>query len=228
MNGILPNSYVFNTQNVLTPTKMQVSWIDKMPNWVLYAIVIVIFLLLGIVALSFGYSNDDPDGFGIGLTFLVVSVIVVALGSTDSPNMPKDRPYKANCEFRLSNNSNLIVKQDKIHHPNYENETKSYPYQFYIQDPAMNTHLIHLGQADGKEINLDDSTNAGKIFASYYSYIQKHDLADEFANRLYFIKNTSGTSSVSQYVLKGDNIILKTKQNKAQKLQVYAEKRTIQ
>lgn len=52
------------------------------------------------------------------------------------------------------------------------------------------------------------------------------NLANKFKQKLDFVKdsNVTDTNGIAQYILKGDNIILKTRQNKTKKLQVYVEK----
>ena len=229
MNDILPTNYVFNNQNVLTTNKMQVSFWDKITQGQYYrfifGLLVIFFIMIAFVTLV----KEDTEGFMTGLIAMLVvgSMVGIALksrGVFDHLDEPSRRPYTTNCEFRLAPKSNLVVKQARDHHPHFENEKTGYPYQLYVRATPKSDKLIYLGQADGKQFGLDDSTKTSALFADYYYYIQKHNLTDSFKKTLYFVKdpNTTDANGVPQYVLRGSNIILKIKSDKKQSYQIYA------
>ena len=177
----------------------------------------VMFLLMIIAAIK------QMKKTVIAIIFLiVVSVIMYPIA------FPKilGKPFDDDCEFRLHENSNLIVKQIENDSPIVGNEKKGYDYKFYVKDTTKPDHLIYLGQTKKKEIFLDDKTNTSQLFTNYYYYVQKHHLNDKFTKELYFEKdpNTTNANGVPQYVLKGTGITLKIRMQKNQKYQIYTVK----
>lgn len=145
MDTILPTKYVFNTNNVLTPTKMQVNWIDKMQHWVPYAILIGFLFSLALASFV-AVADAAPEGdLILGAIFYSVAGVFIIMAVCDRPNTPNHQLYVINCEFRLSKNSNLIVKQNKDKYPYYENETRHHPYRLYVKNAANPNKLIYLG-----------------------------------------------------------------------------------
>lgn len=169
------------------------------------------------------YSNktneENSDSYPF-LTVVSVGLYLIAF----SPILGK--PFDDDCEFRLHENSNLIVKQIENDSPIVGNEKKGYDYKFYVKDTTKPDHLIYLGQTKKKEIFLDDKTNTSQLFTNYYYYVQKHHLNDKFTKELYFEKdpNTTNANGVPQYVLKGTGITLKIRMQKNQKYQIYTVK----
>lgn len=231
MNAILPINYVFNNQNVLTTNKMQVSFWDKITQGQYYGFIFGLLVILLLMILLVTAIKGDTEGAATGLVSILVIGGMVGLalksnGVFDHLDEPNRRPYTTNCEFRLAPKSNLVVKQARDHHPHFENEKTSYPYQLYVRATPKSDKLIYLGQADGKQFGLDDSTKTSALFADYYYYIQKHNLNDKFAHKLYFAKDPKVTDAngMPQYVLKGDGVTLKAKPNRKQLYQIYAVK----
>lgn len=229
MNAILPTNYVFNNQNVLTTNKMQVSFWDKITQGQYYGFIFGLLVLLFIMIAFVTLVKGDTESFMTGLVAMLVvgstvGIVLKSNGTFDHLDEPNRRPYTTNCEFRLAPKSNLVVKQARDHHPHFENEKTGYPYQLYVRTTPKSDKLIYLGQADGKQFGLDDSTKTSALFADYYYYIQKHHLSDKFANKLSFVKDpkTTDINGMPQYVLKGDGITLKAKPNRKQLYQIYA------
>lgn len=224
MNTFLPSSYVFNTNNVLTPSKMDINdWSIFLRQYqtplivIIFIFTFVMFLLMTIAAIK------QMKKTAIAILFLtVLSIIMYPIAF--SPILGK--PFDDDCEFRLHENSNLIVKQIENDSPIVGNEKTGYDYKFYVKDTTKPDHLIYLGQTKKKEIFLDDKTNTSQLFTNYYYYVQKHHLNNKFAKKLYFEKdpNTTDVNGVPQYVLKGTGITLKIRMQKNQKYQIYAEK----
>lgn len=224
MNTFLPSSYVFNTNNVLTPSKMDINdgsiFLRQYQTPLIVIIFIftfVMFLLMAIAAIK------QMKKTLIAIIFLIgVSVIMYPIAFSKILG----KPFDDDCEFRLHENSNLIVKQNENDSPIVGNEKKGYDYKFYVKDATKPDHLIYLGQTKKKEMFLDDKTNTSQLFTNYYYYVQKHHLNDKFAKKLYFVKdsNTTDINGVPQYVLKGDGITLKIKSDKDQTYQIYTAK----
>lgn len=224
MNTFLPNSYVFNTNNVLTPSKMDINdWSIFLRQYqtplivIIFIFTFVMFLLMTIAAIK------QMKKTAIAILFLtVLSIIMYPIAF--SPILGK--PFDDDCEFRLHENSNLIVKQIENDSPIVGNEKTGYDYKFYVKDTTKPDHLIYLGQTKKKEIFLDDKTNTSQLFTNYYYYVQKHHLNNKFAKKLYFEKdpNTTDVNGVPQYVLKGTGITLKIRMQKNQNYQIYTEK----
>lgn len=234
METILPTSYVFNNKSVVTKDKMYVESRDRVPQRCL------IFLEIGFIGFLCLLSpllyfilrlvgfNDFACKAGTGLVLLtgIAISIIISADFMSYNKSPWERPYKANCQFRLTPKSNLIVLQDKSNYPEHENEPKSYPYQLYVKDANKANGLSYLGQIKNRRVMLNADTKAGDVFTSYYYYAQKHHLTDKFKQKLYFVKdpNVTDINGVPQYVLKGDGITLKMKFNKNATYQIYEEK----
>lgn len=234
METILPTSYVFNNKNVVTTDKMYVKSRDRVPQrcLILLNIAFIGFLCL-ISPLVYLFSRlagfDDFGSKADVIFFLVTGIllsIVITIDFIFYNQSPWERPYKANCQFRLIPESNLIVLQDKSNYPEHENEPRSYPYRLYVKDANKANGLSYLGKIKNKQIMLNADTKAGDAFTSYYYYAQKHHLTDKFKQKLYFVKdpNVTDINGVPQYVLKGDGITLKMKFNKNATYQIYEEK----
>lgn len=234
MKTILPVDYMFSSQNVLTPDRMAVGFRDEMTYiqsiYVYWGIFIVFYLLMAFYFML-KEGDDITTAFKRSIIALVFPSIItlcisLSIGNPDRLNQPIDRQYENNCEFRLSSDSNLVVKQDKHKHPIYKNENTRYPYRLYVKDNSKDDKLIYLGQTDGRQVNLNDSTKTSKLFTAYYYYVQKHHLNNRFNHKLYFEKdpNVLDADGVPQYVLKGDGITLKIKPNKASTYQIYTDK----
>ena len=154
------------------------------------------------------------------LTFLLTLLVNTLSGSYDPV-------YDLNCDFKLRENSNLIVRQDKDQRPFKSTDSHAYPYRLYVKNTANTNQLIYLGQTNTqKEIFLDDNSKTSELFASYCNYIKKHHLADKFKQKLYFTRDNSVTdvNGIAQYVLKGNGIILKIKPDKKQLYHIYTVK----
>ena len=224
MNTFLPNSYVFNKNNVLTPSKMDIN------DWSIFSrqyqtplgVIILIFIFVMVILMVIA-AMEQMKKIWIAIFFLTVVSVGLYLIAF-SPILGK--PFNDDCEFRLHENSNLIVKQIENDSPIVGNEKKGYDYKFYVKDTTKPDHLIYLGQTKKKEMFLDDKTNTSQLFTNYYYYVQKHHLNDKFSKKLYFVKdpNTTDVNGVQQYVLKGTDITLKIRMQKNQKYQIYAEK----
>lgn len=232
MKTILPVDYKFNSQNVLTPDKLNNGFWDKIPCWSVLLISIPVVLLLTFIFITF--IGKDTDLVTIFYKLVVACIGFLGLGALIiSPKMsdlnaPWRRPYATACEFRLQPNSNLVVKQVKNKYPKYENEKTKYPYRLYLKDVTTSNKLIYLGKTDGQQINLDNSTKTGRLFTNYYYYVQKHHLANHFKHTLYLERDPDVTNAngVPQYalMLEGDDITLKIKPNKASIYQIYTDK----
>lgn len=247
MDSFLPNSYVFNSKNVLTPDKMHVSVLDKTPQGkpdigevaissFFYIISLLVMVIIGhlndvnrylnkpeaILALKFATLPMLIGGF-----FLLIAFIEILIAKLRPVNRsPLNRPYDSDCQFELLPRSNLIVLQDQNDYPEHENETKSYPYQLYVRDPTKYNDLAYLGQIKNNQIRLNHDTKTSNLFTHYYDYTQKCHLANKFKDKLCFIKDpdTTDINGVSQFVLQGNGIILKIKSHKESTYQICAVK----
>ena len=228
MKSILPVDYMFSSQNVLTPDKMHVNFWDKITygnQTLLVIIFITMILIFGLAFLHHKCASFEVKTY-LAIMCAFFMTWTIGMGSLHDVDAPVQRPYEINCEFRLSPNSNLIVKQAKTKYPLYENEKTKYPYRLYIKDDSKSNKLTYLGQTNKQRINLDDSTKTSDLFTAYYYYVQKHHLTSHFSHKLYFEKdsNITDANGVPQYVLKGDGITLKIKPNKASTYQIYTDK----
>lgn len=218
MNSILPLKYVFNSKNVLTPDRTHIGPVTNFVKSHYATIIISVLALIVIIFLALMVLNR---------TVLTVIMFIMSFIYLSSVFINNYDSYESDCEFALTANSNLIVKPDENNHPHYENETKGYPYRIYIKDPEKYHKLLYLGRMKGKHLYLANKNAANKLFINYYYYAQKQHLTDKFKNKIYFVKDpkTTNANGVPQYVLKGDDITLKTKMPKQQKEQVYAVKK---
>lgn len=241
MNEILPTNYVFNTQNVLTPERTNLNIWNKLHISVILYIAIAIMLVLAVVCfilkkIYYDKSADPGDkyrhissaSYNSGWLLIILAfaaALIILIG--DDTNGTHDPVYDLNCDFKLRENSNLIVRQDKDQRPYKSTDRHAYPYRLYVKNTANTNQLIYLGQTNKqKEIFLDDNSKTSKLFASYCNYIQKYHLADKFRQKFYFIRdnNVTDANGIAQYVLKGDGITLKIKTDKKQSYQIYAVK----
>lgn len=224
MNTFLPNSYVFNTNNVLTPSKMNINaWsIFSRQHKVLLSVTILIFIFVMVILMVIAEMEQMKKIWIAIISLTTVSAIMYLMICFSASK----KPFDDDCEFRLHENSNLIVKQIENDSPIIGNEKKGYDYKFYVKDTTKPDHLIYLGQVKKKEMFLDDKTNTSQLFTNYYYYVQKHRLNDKFTKKLYFVKdpNTTNANGVPQYVLKGTGITLKIRMQKNQKYQIYTVK----
>lgn len=241
MNEILPTNYIFNTQNVLTPERTNLNIWNKLHISTILYIVVVVMAVLAVLCFIVSeiyynkatnsdhkYIHKSQTSYDSGwvlvtlttLTFLLTLLVNTLSGSYDPV-------YDLNCDFKLRENSNLIVRQDKDQRPFKSTDSHAYPYRLYVKNTANTNQLIYLGQTNTqKEIFLDDNSKTSELFASYCNYIQKHHLANKFKKVLYFIKdpNVTDINGVPQYILKGDGITLKMKFNKNAPYQIYEER----
>lgn len=236
MNSILPLKYVFNNSNVLTPSRTNLSWFDKLPQWLIWSIILGSLLILTLIFYISVFLENIPTekmrNVVFSLSMTMVSIVFIKLADYTTNNFTTlnnayNRPYEANCNFKLHDNSNLIVRQDKKQYPGKVSDQSSKPYRLYVKDPADDTKLIYLGQTTKKEqLVLADINDINRLFASYYNYVQKQHLNDKFTNELYFVKDpkTTNANGLMQYVLKGDGITLKIKPDKRQAYQIYTVK----
>lgn len=222
MNTFLPNSYVFNTNNALTPSKMDINaWsIFSRQHKVLLSATIIIFIFLMVILMVIAAMEQMKKTLITIISLTAVSAIMYLMVCFSVSK----KPFEDDCEFRLHENSDLIVKQIENDSPIIGNEKKGYDYKFYVKDTTKPDHLIYLGQVKKKEMFLDDKTNTSQLFTNYYYYVQKHRLNDKFTKKLYFVKdpNTTNANGVPQYVLKGTGITLKIRMQKNQKYQIFA------
>lgn len=236
--SILPTTYIFNTQNVLTPNRANFGILNDYPLWLILTIVGIITAILAAIFfyLMEHYKNKNYHNSNkrkrmylvnsiAGEVFLAIALItfLTALCGYTTYGSPK-LTYKLNCDFKLSDNSNLIVRQDGNDRPVTRKDHHAYPYRLYVKNTANTNQLIYLGQTNTqKEIFLDDSSKTSKLFASYCNYIQKHHLANKFKQKLYFTRDNSviDANGIAQYVLKGDGITLKIKPKEHDKYQIY-------
>lgn len=238
--SILPTTYIFNTQKVLTPDRANFGLRNDYPLWliliivgIITAIMAVIFFCLMAHYASDNYHDDDNkhkrmylvNGTASGI-FSIIALIAFLTALFGNTTYGSQKPtYNLNCDFKLRNNSNLIVRQDRNDHPITRKDHHAYPYRLYVRNTANTNQLIYLGQTNTqKEIFLDDSSKTSKLFASYCNYIQKHHLANKFKQKLYFTRDNSviDANGISQYVLKGDGITLKIKPKEHNKYHIYA------
>ena len=236
MDTFLPNSYVFNTNNVLTPSRTNLNWLDKLPQWLVWSIILGSLLILTLICYISVFLENIPTEkmrnvvFSLSMTFVSITFIGLANSVTNhftTLNNAYNQPYDLNCNFKLRDNSNLIVRQDKKQYPGKVNDQNSKPYRLYVKDPTDNTELIYLGQTTKKDqLVLADTNNVNRLFASYYNYVQKQHLNNKFTHKLLFVKDPKviNANGLTQYVLKGDSITLKIKPDKRQSYQIYAEK----
>lgn len=226
--SFLPNSYVFNTHNVLTPKRTILGLYHKQPMALIFCELALICIVLAIFCFILNkiYKNKIrafTHGIGNALgAILLIAAFLILLPVFVTQQYPA---YALNCDFKLHDNSNLIARQDKNHRPFGYNEKQAYPYRLYVKNTANNNQLIYLGQANKqKEIFLDDNSKTSELFASYCNFIKKHNLSDKFKQKLYFIRDNSVTDAngIAQYVLKGDGITLKMKPDKKHAYQIYA------
>ena len=241
MNEVLPTNYVFNTQNILTPERTNLNFWNKLHISTILYIVVVVMAVLAVFCFIVSeiyynkatnsdhkYIHKSQTSYDSGwvlvtlttLTFLL-TLLVNTLSGTYDP------VYNLNCDFKLRENSNLIVRQDKDQRPFKSTDSHAYPYRLYVKNTANTNQLIYLGQTNTqKEIFLDDNSKTSELFASYCNYIKKHYLADKFKQKLYFTRDNSVTdvNGIAQYVLKGNSITLKIKPKEHNKYQIYAVK----
>ena len=120
METILPTAYVFNNKNVVTRDKMYIEARDRVPTRRLILLemgfigfLCLISLLVYAIGRLAGFS-DFGSKAGAAL-FLVTGIslsIIISANFISYNKSPWDRPYKANCQFKLLSESNLIVLQD--------------------------------------------------------------------------------------------------------------------
>lgn len=229
MNQVLPSSYVFNAHQVLTPNKTNEHfWTRLSPKlkWTFYDSIPFLMSMILLIQFFSDHANN--------ITYLFLALLLIMTGcwliyfelgsGLLTADQSKIRPYQPECVFKLSANSNLLVMQDKTNYPDSLNEDKGYPYQLYVVNAKANEPLIYLGKTNSTgQLQLNHANKISLLFADYYYYIQKHHLADKFANKLYFVKDPQVTNAndIAQYVLKGDGITLKTESNKNQTNHIY-------
>lgn len=231
MDTILPIKYVFNTNNVLTKDKVHVGVWDKIPYWLyimlwsggMFLLWVWAYFLLNDLVSNKGASIKSLGSRCLAFCLLFGIALIISFLADRSPS---NRPYDSACQFKLLPKSNLIVMQNRTDCPKRENEIKEYSYQLYVENPAISGDLLCLAVSKDGQVNFNDNTEIGKLFANYCYYAQKYHLTDKFINVLYFVKDTSTTNinGVPQYVLKGDGITLKIKSNKNTAYQIYTEK----
>ena len=231
MDTILPIKYVFNTNNVLTKDKVHVGVWDKMPYWLyimlwsggMFLLWVWAYFLLNDLVSNKGASIKSLGGRCLAFCLLFGIALIISFLADRSPS---NRPYDSACQFKLLPKSNLIVMQNRTDCPKRENEIKEYSYQLYVENPAISGDLLCLAVSKDGQVNFNDNTEIGKLFANYCYYAQKYNLTDKFINVLYFVKdtNTNNINGVPQYVLKGDGITLKIKSNENTAYQIYTEK----
>ena len=236
MNSILPLKYVFNSDNVLTPSRTNLNWLAKCPQWLVWSVILGVMIILTLICYISAIFEDLPTekmqniALSFFMTFVSTAFIMFANSATNhftTLNEAFHRPYEANCNFKLRNNSNLIVRQDKKQYPKRVSDQNSKPYRLYVKDPADDTKLIYLGQTTKKDqLVLADTNDVNRLFASYYNYVQKQHLNDKFTHTLYFVKDPKvvNTNGLMQYVLKGDGITLKIKPDNKQSYRIYTDK----
>ena len=180
--------------------------------------------------MSFFEGLPDDKALAVFMTFVSIAFVGVAYYATNhftTLNDAYNQPYDLNCNFKLRDNSNLIVRQDKKQYPKRVSDQSSKPYRLYVKDPADDTKLIYLGQTTKKDqLVLADTNDVNRLFASYYNYVQKQHLNDKFTHKLYFVKDPKvvNANGLTQYVLKGDGITLKIKPDNKQSYHIYTEK----
>ena len=232
MNQVLPRNYVFNAQQALTPNKTNGHFWKRLSfklKWTSYD---SIPFLMSIILLIQFYGNHANN-----ITYLFLALLLIIIGcwliyfelgsGLLTADQPKIRPYQPECMFKLSADSNLLVMQDKTNYPNRLNEYQGYPYQLYAVNAKANQSLIYLGKTNNVgQLQLSHANKTSRLFADYYTYLQKHHLNDNFANKLYFVKDPQVTNAngIVQYVLKGNGITLKIKPDKNQTYQIYMTK----
>ena len=235
MNTMLPMFYNFRSENVLTPNRVNLNLIDKMPKWIGIIAIIVVVIMAIVIFIEGGQHIDSLEKsveFFAGF-FAFALAITMGIGlyqETDhftTLNDPVKQPYNLSCNSKLRSNSNLIARQVKQTHPLKASDQSNYPYRFYVKSQDGDNRLIYLGKIkESGQIVLSDTNNVNRLFASYYNYVQKHHLSDKFTQNLFFVKdsNVIDANGISQYVLKGDGITLKIKPDKNQKYQIYTVK----
>lgn len=231
MNTFLPMFYNFKPENVLTPNRANLSWIARMPEWV-NLVVLILGIIFVIICLFIGFSKNDLSirimGYMCVLALIAGGVMLShKTKQFTTLNNSVTEPYKLNCNFKLRDNSNLIVRQVKKRHPVNANEPNGYPYRLYVKDETNGNKLIYLGQTnESGQFILTKTNNVNALFASYYNYVQKHHLNDKFTQKLLLVKDpvARDANGVPLYVLKGNDITLKIKPDKNQKYQIYTVK----
>lgn len=230
MNQILPSSYVFNAQQVLTPNKINGHFGKRLSpklKWICYDSIPFLMSMILLIQFYVDHANNITYLF-LALLLIITGcwLIYFELGSgLLTTDQLKTRPYQPECVFKLSANTNLLVMQDKTNYPNSLNEHKGYPYQLYAVNAKANQPLIYLGKTNNTgQLQLSHANKTSRLFADYYTYLQKHHLNDKFVNKLYFVKdpNATNVNDIAQYVLKGNGITLKIKPDKDQTYQIYA------
>lgn len=165
MNEILPTNYIFNTQNVLTPERTNLNIWNKLHISVILYIAIVVMLVLAVVCfilkkIYYDKSADPGDKYrhisfashDLGwLLILLAFAAALTILIGDDRNRTHDPVYDLNCDFKLRENSNSIVRQDKNQRPYKSTDSHAYPYRLYVKNTANTNQLIYLGQTNNQK-----------------------------------------------------------------------------
>ena len=243
METILPKGFVFDSSKVLTPDRMDIKplhiFIRQYKEGIFQLIIILSILLMASFcwALTRDHLSNVIKFAIVGADCLIgwaVLLIFVELSLTSDYTFAKD------CEFHLTQNSNLIVKQytktkntikgkksylDIGNYPQNDHEKKAYPYKVYVKDKIGNK-LVYLGKTKNNRVSLDYKSDISKTFVSYCNYINIHHLNDKFVKTLKFERDPHllDADGLPQYVLKGDGITLKAKPLQTHKYRIYVDK----
>ena len=225
MNEILPKNYVFDPKYIYNPSGMNNGLLDRMRVWQVWLILGAIFLIgflfiknsrtqRSVYALKLKTSGEGLFVLGAVLTIFCISFSRNVINPTKF-NQSLRRPYNEECIFNLNGFSNIVVKQDKTDYPGTFNQTKGYPYRFYVGDFDNPTYLGHV---KNNKIYFDKTSKAGKLFSKYYYYIKKHHLAKKIrANfEFKFVPN-----NIEKSTLSGGRITLGARLTKKKKIKIY-------
>lgn len=228
MDKILPKNYIFDPQYIYNPSGMNSRLLDRMRVWqvwlILGAIFLIGFLLIknsktqrSVYALKLKTSGEGLFVLGTVLTIFCISFSTNVINPTKF-NQSLRRPYNENSYFMLKFVSNLAVRQDKTDYPGTFNQTKGYPYRFYVVDiENINNNPTYLGHVKNNKIYFDKANKAGKLFSKYYYYIKKHHLAKKFKNNFEF----EFSNNIKNSTLSGDQITLGARLTKKKKIKIY-------
>lgn len=243
METILPKGFVFDSTKALTPNRMDIKPLHlfiRQYKEVICQLLIILVILLIVSFCWVSMRKHLSDGIKVaiaGADILIGSAILLMFVGL---NFTSDHTFGKNCEFHLTQNSNLIVKQytktentikgkesylDFGDYPKNDHEKKAYPYKVYVKDKIGNK-LVYLGKVKNNRVSLDYKSDVSKTFVSYCNYINIHHLNDKFTKTLKFERDPHllDVDGLPQYVLKGDGITLKAKPLQAHKYKIYVDK----
>lgn len=249
MNSLLPSSYVFTKDKVITPDRINYPRFFGQPagrvfGTLILSIAVAIFLVYFCTKLVNKIKQPIIDFFLVlvillGLISLVCNITLVGIGFADSAqnmqltasqgiidinfNKPLIYPYSLNCDFKFKPHSNLVIRQVVDDPLLTHNDHRKCDYALYYK--LNDQDASFMGQTENHKFKFDNSGNRDNLFLqTYFAYIKDKHLENKFKNTMYlepYLDVTTNNDN-QQYQLRGDHITLRL--TPARKVHVYQTK----